>query len=214
MIEAEVLLRIPKMWLSEVPARHDVTVRVLDRRPMGKHGVRDLVEITGARKDLESVILGLRSEPWVTKFDLDFVDDGKLMGDVVTYKCLACAALAGSNCHLLSASVRKDGAIVWRLMTRDREELRALFTRLKKVKCRAELMKITSLDDLKVLTDRQEEITMMAFERGYFDTPRRVKLKDLSKATGVSQATLSEILRKGQKRIVVEYLRGRLKASQ
>ncbi len=211
MIEAKIALRIPRIWLSEVPARHDVQVKVLDRRASGKHGVRDLVEVTGANKDLRAVLDDLRNEPWVTRFDMDFVDERRLVGDVVTYKCLACAALAGSNSHLMSAKVGKDGTIVWMLMTRDREELQSLFSKLKKVRCEVELLKVTSLDDTKVLTDRQEEITMMAFERGYFDTPRRVKLRDLAEATGVSQATLSEILRKGQKRIVVEYMRGRRK---
>lgn len=208
MIEAEISLRIPRMWLADLPSRHSVSVKVLDRRPSGKHGVRDLVEVAGSRENLESFLEALGREPWVTQFELDFVEKRKLMGDVTTYKCLACSTLVGSNSHLMSAEVRKDGAIVWRLFTRDREELSVLISKLKKVRCETELLKVTSLDESRVLTDRQEEMTLLAFEMGYFDTPRRVKLKGLSDMTGVSQATLSEILRKGQKRIVVNFLKG------
>lgn len=50
---------------------------------------------------------------------------------------------------------------------------------------------------------------MIAFEHGFFESPRKAKLKDLSKMTGASQAALSEILRKGQKKIVGDYLSGR-----
>lgn len=208
MIEAEIALRIPRMWLAELPGEHGVSVKVLDRRPSGEHGVRDLVEVTGPRDGLESFLKALGEDPWVARSDLGFVDKRKLMGDVETRRCVACAALARSNSHLMSADVREDGAIIWRLLTRDREELSSLFSSLKGARCDVELMRVTPLDESRALTERQEEITMLAFEMGYFDTPRRVKLKDLSERIGVSQATLSEVLRKGQKKIVVDYLAG------
>ncbi|OGS56388.1 MAG: hypothetical protein A3K60_08610 [Euryarchaeota archaeon RBG_19FT_COMBO_56_21] len=212
MIEAELLLRVPQRWITEIPRRYGVSIRILGRKPSGKTGVRDLVEISGSQHDLEEVLKALESEPWIRSFDLDFVESGKLVGEVVTPKCLACATLAGSNCHLISANTHSDGTISWRVMTRDRDEVKKLVTRLRKAKCEVELSKLTPIDDREVLTGRQEEIIMMAFERGYFETPRMVKLKDLSRLTGVSQATLSEILRKGQKRIVVDFLRARRKS--
>lgn len=212
MMEGELLIKVPKMWITEIPKRHDVSLKIVNRRPAGKYGVRDLVEIQGAQADLERILLELKGEPWVKTFDLDFVESGRLMGEVVTFRCLACAALATSNCHLVSASVRKDDTIVWRIMTSDRDEVRRLVDKLRRRKCEVELTKLTPIDEREVITSRQEEIIMMAFERGFFETPRRTKLKDLAKLTGVSQATLSEILRKGQKRIVVDYLRARRKA--
>jgi len=213
MLEAELRLRIPKMWMTEMPKRHPIKVKIVGRRPSGKLGVRDLVEISGDQNDLEQVLKEFEKEPWVKSFDLDFVKSGKMVGEVVTHKCLACSSLAGSNCHLISADAKSDGSVHWRLMTSDRDEVRKLVSKLRKLKCEAELTKLSRIDEQEVLTSRQEEIIMMAFERGYFETPRKTKLKDLSKLTGVSQATLSEILRKGQKRIVVEYLRGRQKAA-
>lgn len=206
------LLSVPQRWITEIPRKFDVSIKILGRKPSGKTGVRDLVEITGSPPELEKVLKALGSEPWVRSFDLDFVESGKLVGEVVTPKCLVCAILAESNCHLVSANTRSDGMISWRVMTRDREEVKKLVARLRKAKCDVELSKLTPIDDREVLTGRQEEIIMMAFERGYFETPRKVKLKDLSRLTGVSQATLSEILRKGQKRIVVDFLRARRKS--
>ena len=52
---------------------------------------------------------------------------------------------------------------------------------------------------------RQEQITRMAFERGYFDFPRKTDLKELADIFGISTSTLSEILRKGQRRIMAGY---------
>jgi len=213
MLEAELLVRFPKMWISEMPKRYPVSIKIVGRRPSGKLGVRDLVEIAGEQDDLEHIMKEFDKEPWVKSFDLDFVKSGKLVGEVVTYKCLACSALAGSNCHLISADVRPDGEVLWRLMTSSRDDVKKLVSKLRRAKCHVELIKLSPIDEQAVLTSRQEEITMMAFERGYFETPRKTKLKDLARIAGVSQATLSEILRKGQKRIVVEYLRGKRRAT-
>jgi predicted DNA binding protein len=212
MLEAELLLRIPKMWITEMPKRHPVSIKIVGRRPSGKLGVRDLVEISGEQGELEQLLAEFENEPWVRSFDLDFVKSGKLVGEVVTHKCLACSSLAGADAHLISADVRPDGGVHWRLMTSDRDEVKKLISKLRRVKCEVELLKLSPIDEQEVLTTRQEEIIMMAFDRGYFETPRKTKLKDLARITGVSQATLSEILRKGQKRIVVEYLRGKRKA--
>lgn len=213
MIEAEIVVRIPSVWITEVPRRHNVSVKVLSRRPEGRMGVRDLVELYGPQEELEQVLKELGKEPWVQGFDLDFVESGKLMGEVVTYKCLACAMLTGTNSHLISAHANKDGTILWHLMTSNREDIKKLMASLKKAKFEVDLQKLAPIDEREVLTRRQEEIIVMAYERGFFETPRKIKLKDLSKMTGVSQATLSEILRKGQKKIVVDYLKAHKKGA-
>jgi len=209
MIEAELVVKIPKMWITELSRRHEVSIRVVNRRKSGKLGVRDLVEITGAQEELEGILKELEREPWVKSFDLDFVETGKLMGEVVTHKCLACSLLSSTHSHLVSANSQKDGKVLWRVMTSSREEIGTLVKRLRDARFEAELIKLAPIDSREVLTRRQEEIIMIAYERGFFETPRKIKLRDLAMMTGVSQATLSEILRKGQKKIVVDYLRTR-----
>ncbi len=211
MMEAEILVRIPKMWVTEIPKRQHVSIKIVNRRRSGKMGVRDLVEITGSNESLKAVLLEFKSEPWVKSYDLDFVESGKLIGEVLTYKCLACSMLAGSKCHLISANGTSEGRVLWRIMTSDRDDVKKLVSKLNDAMFNAELLRLTSITEHEVLTRRQEEIIMMAFEKGYFDTPRKVKLKNLAQTTGVSQATLSEILRKGQKSIVVDFLRDKRK---
>jgi predicted DNA binding protein len=211
MMKAEILVRIPKMWVTEIPKRHEVSIKIVNRRRSGKMGVRDLIEITGSQENLKAVLLEFKHEPWVKSYDLDFVESGKLIGEVLTYKCLACAMLADSKCHLISANGTSEGRVLWRIMTSDRDDVKKLVGRLNDAMFNAELLRLTPITEHEVLTRRQEELIMMAFEKGYFDTPRKVKLKNLAQTTGVSQATLSEILRKGQKRIVVDYLRDKRK---
>ncbi|MCU0852766.1 MAG: helix-turn-helix domain-containing protein, partial [Thermoplasmata archaeon] len=183
MIEAELLVRIPKMWITEMSKRHEVSIRVVNRRQSGKQGVRDLVEITGPQEELESVVKELEDEPWVKTFDLDFVEDGKLMGEVVTYKCLACSLLASTRSHLVSARSQKDGKVLWHVMTSSRDEIKALVKQLEEARFEAELVKLAPIDSREVLTRRQEEIIMIAYERGFYETPRKIKLRDLARLT-------------------------------
>lgn len=52
------------------------------------------------------------------------------------------------------------------------------------------------------LTDTQREALVLAYERGYFDSPRRASLADVAEELGISQQSLSSRLRRGQKRLV------------
>nr|WP_244372844.1 helix-turn-helix domain-containing protein [Archaeoglobus fulgidus] len=45
----------------------------------------------------------------------------------------------------------------------------------------------------------------MALEKGYFDFPKRVKLEQLAEFFGIAPSTLSEILRRGQKKVLEKY---------
>jgi len=56
------------------------------------------------------------------------------------------------------------------------------------------------------LTQREREILKMAYYLGYFDDHRSVKLSEISKMTGVSTASLSEIIRRGTRKIFKYYI--------
>ena len=56
-----------------------------------------------------------------------------------------------------------------------------------------------------VLTRRQENVLWIALKSGFFDYPRRVNITQLSSMLGVSPSTLSEIMRRGLKRILEFY---------
>jgi predicted DNA binding protein len=57
------------------------------------------------------------------------------------------------------------------------------------------------------VTFREEEVLRIALERGYFDYPKRIKLEELASFFGVAPSTLSEILRRGQKKVLEKYFK-------
>ncbi len=56
------------------------------------------------------------------------------------------------------------------------------------------------------LTERQRETLVTAYREGYFDIPRKVTLVDLAARLDVSDQAISERLRRGEAKLVREYL--------
>jgi len=84
MLEAELLLKVPKDWMSEITDRFGVRVKVLDRKPYGKQGVHDLVELVVKDQDLEEVRSHVRWNPFVAKASFYTTEEGKALGAVST----------------------------------------------------------------------------------------------------------------------------------
>ena len=47
------------------------------------------------------------------------------------------------------------------------------------------------------MTDAQQEALVLAYERGYFNTPRDVTMADLGEELGISQQAVASRLRRG-----------------
>lgn len=207
MMEAVLSLKIPQNWMSEIPQKHPVTIRVIDRVPYSEKGVKDLVEIAGPEDVMEEVLEDIRKNPLVTKVDTTVTERGKVIGAVTTARCEICRILTDSDVFLISAESKGGGKVDWTIVVSDKSVLKDIFDHLKSKGVESDLVKLTKIDDKESLTERQDKITHVAFERGYFDYPKRISLRELARMFEVSPSTLSEILRKGQRKIVLDYFR-------
>ncbi|HEY3420630.1 MAG TPA: helix-turn-helix domain-containing protein [Methanomassiliicoccales archaeon] len=66
-----------------------------------------------------------------------------------------------------------------------------------------------SADILAVLTDKQREVMVMAFQNGYYDYPKRISSERLCRKVGISKPTLLQHMRKAEGRIFKEIITGR-----
>jgi len=69
-----------------------------------------------------------------------------------------------------------------------------------------ELHALRPLDAKEGLTDGQREALTLAYERGYFDSPRATSLEAIADDLGVTQQALGARLRRGNKRLVEQAL--------
>ncbi len=74
---------------------------------------------------------------------------------------------------------------------------------LKKLEKRGfKILDFMSMDEPGMLTEDQESILLYAYERGYYNYPRGVTLKELSESLGLSLSTVAELLRRAEKKII------------
>jgi len=208
MMEAIVDLNLPSNWIEDVVDKYQIVIKVLNSKLVDQVEVRELVEIEVQREEeMEEVLNSIRSNPNVSDVDISQIERGKALAAFTVEECEVCRLLASTDCFLTSSNTTDDSRLRWSLLVTRRESLQLLIQNLGALDADPKLIKLTEISDKDALTARQEQITRMAYEKGYFDFPRRIGLKELANSFDVSTSTLSEILRKGQRRIMSRYFK-------
>ena len=209
MLEAVISISPPQSWIKRVTAQFPSIIRVLDCRssPNGE-GVQELFEVTSTADLSEKIVDYLRQDSYVYDIDIVKAGQGKVVGSLKTHKCTACRAFAGADCFLVSATSKPDGKLEWAVLGSD-TMVKSLMHKLENQNVTGEVVKVSKLKGEAELTARQENILQIALEKGYFEFPKRITLRQLARVLDVSPATLSEILRRGQKGVLEEHFRGR-----
>ena len=204
-LEAIISIDTPMEWKRELTSKYHAKINILDCLPYSEDGSKDLVEIEVEPQYIDMVLEDVKKNPEVDLTDLTVVDKGRIKGSVATNDCVACCSMVGVQAFLLDSHMDKEGKKVWRLLSSEKEAIRQIISDLEGHRYVVELMKLTSVDMEELMTSRQEDVLQIAFERGYFDYPKRISLRDLAAMFDISISTLSEMLRKGQRKIMEEY---------
>jgi predicted DNA binding protein len=104
--------------------------------------------------------------------------------------------------------VVEDGRFEFDL-TATREQFEAVGTALDQSEFDYDLLSaVETANENDVLTDRQRECLGVALREGYFEVPRECTLGDVADAVGVDKSTASEIIRRGESRLLKRFLLG------
>ena len=209
MIESVISLEPPGVWVSSILQEFDMELKVLNTLPHGQSGVQDLVEIKLNGTDLEDVKKYLEGREDIEVVELELVETDRAIGVVKQEECFGCRELMTSDCFLVSAKSKDDGRLEYTIISSHNECLRNLMAKLEAADASPTLVKMKKLSSDEMLTENQEKIVKMAYQRGYYDFPKRIGVKDLAEIFDISPATLSEILRRGQKKIIESFFESR-----
>lgn len=202
MIEVILDMDMPESCAVKCFEKLPAKVKILDSKPYEKEGVKSLFEIR-SNACLDSVINEIRKNPAIYEKDIDKTSNGAVKATFAVKQCFPARSIIEAGFFITSAAVKKD-RMEWRLIGK-REALKVLSRRLEDQGFDFKIKKVGRVDSDVILTPKEEEIVKEAFARGYFDTPKKVGVRGLAKDFGISISTLSEILRKGQKKILVSY---------
>jgi predicted DNA binding protein len=207
LIETTFLAKGRQKWISEITTRFMAKFRLLHSKPSrGKDEVLQLFEITVDQGMKEGMLRYFASSPEVSEIEVGDSSHGRLFG-LVRSKGAIMRSIADSDCFLVSASGEYGAPIEWKVLGTKRS-LKMLMDTLKRKKISYKIVDISVVRRRKVLTTRQEWLLRSAFERGYFDYPKRVRIRPLARQLGVAAPTLHESLRKTQKRLIEEHFQG------
>lgn len=209
----EVVLRLrhPDNWISELTKDSPTRVRVLDCRLTANHGgIRQIISIKAPEEDLLQFVTGLKNNKHIAAADIVRTRHGSAVGTVIIRDAILCSSALGSSifCRtcLFTSDKKADGTVDWRLALDGRQSLKELLERIRSLNLRVKITRFTSIAEKEGLTRRQEQVLRTAFEKGFFDYPRKITLRQLAVAVNVSPSSISEMLRRAHKRIVNEHL--------
>ena len=208
MFELVLRIRCPDNWVNEISQKYDIPIRLLGCKPFGENGGRSLIEIEDT-DGTDALLKDIANHPTICHLDVFPAKDGRILGRVATEKCYACKLLTGSDCFLTSAVTLPGGWTKWTLVSPAEAGVSQLIGNMKEAGFDVEIVRKTEVEKEYVLTERQREIIETAFREGYYDQPRRTTIRTLSETLGVSPSTISEILKRGEKKIVQRFLRER-----
>ncbi len=206
MIEATLAVKMTESWIRDILLKYPVTIKFLGWLPSGKNdGGKSLIEIRGPEDRMLDVSESLRENPFICNIQVSKVGKGSMLGTVELNKCAICKAIPETDCFLTHGVTTEDGSLLLRVMAGERKNLRDFITKLEDGGCEVRIISLRDPEKEDLLTERQEEILRTAYEMGYFEYPKRVNIKTLAERLGMSISTLSEMLRKSEKKVLEYY---------
>jgi predicted DNA binding protein len=122
--------------------------------------------------------------------------------------CTVCNTIISHGAFLISGRSTKGSIIAYSFLTPDFDAYRAIISTLEKRKFKVRLLKVGKVESrTEILTEKQHRILWIALQAGYFDYPKKIDSAELSGRLGISPATLTEITRRGIRRLLGSYFK-------
>jgi predicted DNA binding protein len=117
--------------------------------------------------------------------------------------CEVCNTILSRDAFLISGKNMEENTIKYSFIVPTFEAYQSIITALENAGHKVNVLKMGSFEPKTgVLTEKQERIFWLALKGGFFDYPRKIGTRELSAKLGISPSTLSEILRRGTRRLL------------
>lgn len=208
LLAVQLAIKDDRCWARFATEGSKAAVKILARTPTVRDGVREVVEVQGARDQLRTFMELLVNAPGAESFRFTSVDPNRLLGLVDCRRCAACRVLSQHGIVLLEASSNGGGELVLTVISPDGTALQQAVLRMKRAGLDIRILKLCSasshLDGNGHLTRHQHDILAMALSRGYYENPKKIRLADLGKEFGISKASAADVLRRAERTLLIQ----------
>ncbi len=128
---------------------------------------------------------------------------------VESHSCSACRFFAKRNLVVLSTKTIDSNRMLYRVLIQNQTKLKILERDLEDAGLKPAIL-ASEYENQSILTDREKEVVHMAYRHGYFDPERGISMTEVAQMMKVSPPSLSDVLRRGTKKMVKSYVENRL----
>ena len=171
----------------------------------GRGGVMDLVDIFLPDGHGSLPVKGLPVDLKHGNDRVKIIDQNRITAIIDAHNCPVCSAIVKFDIFLTNAHSHPSGDVSMVFLSPDLQTFSEFLGFLKRDGMSYIIVRKSDIDMKPQITARQEVILKTALELGYFDYPKRIDLKGLSERLGISYTTISEILRRGERKIIGEF---------
>jgi len=190
------------MWLNDIASKYLTTVTIHDCIPWKNDSGQALIHVSNVDKD--ELIDDLLRNPGILTVDVDSYD-GAVIGTVGLKECKIIRWILSAGCFLEQAKAEGDGKVEFKVLAGKDGSIPELIKRLKESGMLIDLKRLTSYNEVPLTTRRQRDLVRLALDKGYYDYPSKVSVKQLSDECGISESTMRETLRRAHRNILLEY---------
>lgn len=128
---------------------------------------------------------------------------------IETPSCATCSILSSSNLVVLSSRNLDSKRILYRIMIQNESKLNVLEKNLESAGLKPSILE-TQYETHSLLTEREKEVVKVAYGHGYFEPDREISMTEVAHIMNVSTPSLSDVLRRGTKKMIKNYVDNRL----
>lgn len=122
--------------------------------------------------------------------------------------CGVCNTILSCDAFLVSGKSIEGCTIMYSFMVPSFEAFKKIVSSMEDAGLKVKVLKMGKFEPKAgVLTEKQERIFWLALKSGFFDYPRKIDTVELAAKLGISPSTLSEITRRGMRRLLESYFK-------
>jgi len=123
--------------------------------------------------------------------------------------CGVCHTILSSDAFLVSGKSITEHTIMYSFMVPSFVAYKKIVSSLESAGLKINVLKMGKFEAKRgILTEKQERIFWLALKGGFFDYPRKIDTVELGSKLRISPSTVSEITRRGMRRLLENYFKG------
>jgi predicted DNA binding protein len=115
-----------------------------------------------------------------------------------SHGCKVCNAIETQKAFLVSGRHLNDSTIIYSFVAPNFTAYKEIVATLEAEGFKPKILEVTKFEaKTKNLTEKQERVLWFALKMGFFNFPRKITMRELSRRLGIALSTTSEISRRG-----------------